>query len=135
MGQPTTPPTAASPNGTAAAAAAAPQIKPISLSQTATNEARALAAAATNAVLGALAATNQAASTSTNQVQALLERAKTLSVNQKYQDALATLTEIYNTKLTPEQKQKADELKVQIETAMSQKAASSLGNILGGQKK
>jgi hypothetical protein len=121
--QPTAPPAAASPNATAAA----PQIQPISLAQTVTNEARALAAAATNTVLGALATTNQ--------VQALLEHAKALTANQKYQDALATLTELYNTKLTPEQKQKADELKAQIETAMTQKAASSLGNILGGQKK
>ena len=132
--QPTTTPPAASTNATAATPAATPQIQPVSLAQTATNEARALAAAATNALLGALANTNQAAFT-TNQVQALLDHAKALTANQKYQDALATLTELYNTKLTPEQKQKADDLKVQIESAMAQKAASSLGNILGGQKK
>ena len=70
----------------------------------------------------------------TNQVQALLEQAKNLTSNQKYQEALGTLTQLYNTKLTPEQKQQADELKVQIQPAVTQKAASSLGNFLGGKK-
>jgi hypothetical protein len=97
-----------------------------------------LAQAATNQVQAALGMTNQAALTRTNQVQVLLEQAKSLTTNQKYQEALATLTQLYNTKLTPEQKQQADDLKTQIETALAQKAgaeaSSALGNILGGKK-
>jgi len=61
----------------------------------------------------------------------LLEQAKALTANQKYQDALTTLTELYQTKLTPEQKQQADTLKAQIQTAMAEKATSALGSFLG----
>jgi outer membrane PBP1 activator LpoA protein len=64
----------------------------------------------------------------------LLDQAKNLTSNQKYQEALGTLTQLYATKLTPEQKQQADDLKAQIQTAVSQKAASTLGNFLGGKK-
>ena len=106
----------------------------LSLAQSGTNQLQALATSATNRALAALGTTNQAASMTTNQVQALLEQTKNLTSNQKYQEALGTLTQLYNTKLTPEQKQQADELKVQIQTAVTQKAASSLGNFLGGKK-
>ena len=78
--------------------------------------------------------TNQGPLTTTNEVQALLERAKTLTANQKYQDALATVTELYSKKLTPDQKQKADDLKNQIQAALANKAASSLGDMFGGSK-
>jgi hypothetical protein len=103
-----------------------------------TNRTQALATALTNQLVAALAATNQAGLTGTNRIQALLEQAKVLTANQKYQEALQTVTELYNNKLTPEQKQKADELSVQIQTALTQKAASgassALGNLLGGKK-
>ena len=85
-----------------------------------------------------LAITNQLGSVATNQVQALLEKARNLTSNQKYQEALGTVTQLYTTKLTPEQKQKVDDLKSQIQTAITQKAtseaSSALGNILGGKK-
>jgi hypothetical protein len=109
-----------------APAAAAPQ--------PATDQLQALAAAVTNQVAAALGTTNQLASMATTQVQALLDQAKSLTANQKYQEALTTLTELYNTQLTPEQKQQADALKAQIQTAMSQKASSALDNFLGGKK-
>jgi hypothetical protein len=105
---------------------------------TATNQLQALASTVSNPVLATLATTNQVATATTNQVQALLETAKTLSSNQKYQEALGTLAQVYETKLTPDQKQKADELKAQIQTMLTEKAASGassvLGNILGGKK-
>ena len=98
----------------------------------------ALAQSATNQLLAALSATNQVAALGTNQVEVLLQRAKTLSANQKYQEALDTVTQLYSTKLTPAQKQKADDLKAQIQTSLTQKATaeagSALGNFLGGKK-
>ena len=106
----------------------------LSLAQAGTNKLQALAATATNGVLATLGMTNQVASTTTNQVQTLLEQAKNLTSNQKYQEALDKLTQLYATKLTPAQKQQADDLKAQIQTAVTQKAASTLGNFLGGKK-
>ncbi len=105
----------------------------------ATNQLQALTSSATNNLLTALGATNGAASTSTNfAVQALLEKAKILSSNQKYQEALTTLTTVYETQLTTEQKQQADALKSQIQTALAEKAvsgaSSALGGFLGGKK-
>ncbi len=104
----------------------------LALTQTGTNQFQALAAAATNRILAALAMTNQAVSMTTNQVQVLLDRARNLTANQKYQDALDTVIQLYNTKLTPDQKQKVDALKNQIQTALAQKAAAEATSTLGG---
>lgn len=93
-----------------------------------------MATAITNKVASALGTTNQLASAAVTQVQALLDQAKSLTANEKYQEALATLSQLYNSQLTAEQKQQVDALKVKIQTAMSQKAASTLGNFLGGKK-
>jgi hypothetical protein len=98
----------------------------------ATNQFQAMAAAATNKALAALGMTNQALASGTNQVGALLEKAKILTANQKYQDALGYVTQLYNTKLTPDQKQQVDTLKAQIQTAMAQKAESQASSVLGG---
>jgi hypothetical protein len=125
---------AASGGDTAKTAAAILHSQQTSLAQAGTNQLQALAATATNRVLAALGMTNQVAATTTNQVATLLEQAKNLTSNQKYQEALATLSQLYATKLTPEQKQQADDLKAQVQTAMTQKAASALGNFLGGKK-
>jgi len=106
--------------------------------QAATNEFRALTQNATNQSQAALASTTPVAVAGTNQVQALLEKAKSLTQNQKYQEALTNLTQLYNSKLTPEQKQKADDLKAQVQAGLAKKATeeatSVLGNILGGKK-
>jgi hypothetical protein len=110
----------------------------LALAQSATNQFKALAAARTDQLLAALGTTNQVLALGTNQVEVLLQRAKTLSANQKYQEALDTVTQLYSTKLTPDQKQKADDLKAQIQTSLTQeataKASSALGNFLGGKK-
>ena len=131
--QPAAKPAAAGGTESAKTAASLLQAQPLSLAQAGSNQFQALAATATNGILAALGMTNQIATT-TNQVQALLEQAKKLSGSQKYQEALGTLTQLYETKLTPQQKQQADDLKAQIQTAMAQKAASALGNFLGGKK-
>lgn len=104
------------------------------LQQAGTDQLHALAGAATNGAVAAMGMTNQTASTATNQVQALLDQAKNLTSNQKYQEALGTLTQVYNSKLTPDQQQQADSLKAQIQSSMTQKAGSALGGILGGKK-
>ena len=103
-------------------------------SQPANDQLQALAAALTNKVAAALGTTNQLASMATTQVQALLDQAKSLTANEKYQEALATITQLYSNQLTPAQKQQVDALKAQIQTAMGQKAGSALGNFLGGKK-
>jgi hypothetical protein len=126
-------PAALDTNGTKTASNAL-QSQQLTVTGTGTNQLQVLAAVATNRAIAALATTNQLASAATNQVQALLDQAKKLTSNQKYQEALATLTQLYNTKLTPEQKQKADNIKAQVEAGLAQKAASTLGNILGGKK-
>jgi hypothetical protein len=104
----------------------------------ATNQIQAMAVAATNKALAASGMTNQTAASATNTVQALLDQAKTLTANQKYQDALGYVAQLYNTKLTPDQKQQVDSLKAQIQSAMAQKAeseaTSALGGLLGGKK-
>jgi hypothetical protein len=99
---------------------AAPEANQLSLAQTATNQA-----------LAVLGTTSQLVAATSTQVEALLDRAKSLTANQKYQEALNTLTQLYATKLTPGQKQKADDLKSQIQTAVAQKATSALGGVLG----
>ena len=109
-------------------------IETMELQQAGTDQLHALAGAATNGAVAAMGMTNQTASTATNQVQALLDQAKNLTSNQKYQEALGTLTQVYNSKLTPDQQQQADSLKAQIQSSMTQKAGSALGGILGGKK-
>ena len=48
------------------------------------------------------------------------------------QDALGYVTQLYNTKLTPDQKQQVDALKAQIQAGMAQKAESEASSVLGG---
>jgi hypothetical protein len=115
-----------------------PAAQQSNLVQAAKEQLKVLAAPQTNQAAVAPSTTNAIAKATTNQVAVLLEQAKALTSNQKYQEALATVTELYNNKLTPEQKQQVDALKNQIQTALAQKAtsgaAATLGNLLGGQK-
>jgi hypothetical protein len=89
-----------------------------------------LGESATNLVQAATAA-------STNEVAVLLEKAKGLVSNQKYQEAINTVQQLYATKLTPEQRQTADNLKNQAQAALAKQATNAmsvLDNILGGKK-
>ena len=94
----------------------------------------AMPAAATQAVAAAAAA----ASATSAQAQGLIDKAKGLVTDQKYQEALTLVQQLSSLKLTPEQQTLVDSLKAQIQTAMAKSAtsnaASALGNILGGKK-
>jgi len=78
------------------------------------------------------------AAASNSQVQGMIDKAKGLVTNQKYQDALAVVQKLSSLQLTPDQQTLVDGLKTQIQTALAKNAASdaasSLGNILGGKK-
>jgi len=87
----------------------------------------------------------QAAAQATNQVnsaeqqaQGLIDRAKAYVADQKYQDALSSLSQLAGTKLTSEQQNLVAELKAQIQSALAKAAtkdpASALGGVLGGKK-
>ncbi|HOX56719.1 MAG TPA: hypothetical protein P5205_10615 [Candidatus Paceibacterota bacterium] len=92
--------------------------------------------AATQAVAEAAGAVSAASA----QVQALIDKAKSLVNNQKYQEALNTVQQLGNLKasLTPEQQKAVDGLVAQIQAGIAKAAgpdaASALGGALGGKK-
>ena len=94
----------------------------------------AVPAAATQAVTGAVAA----ASATSAQVQGLIDKAKGLVTDQKYQEALNVVQQLSSQKLTAEQQTLVDGLKAQIQAALAKAtgadAASALGGALGGKK-
>ncbi len=72
------------------------------------------------------------------QAQTLIDRAKQLVGEQKYQDALNSLNQLANTKLTADQQTWVENLKKQIQSALAKasatNAASALQGVLGGKK-
>jgi hypothetical protein len=82
-------------------------------------------------------ATSQA-DAATAQSQSLIDKAKSYAADQKYQDALTTLSQLSASKLTADQQKLVDALKAQIQSAMAKTsggdAAAALGGALGGKK-
>jgi hypothetical protein len=98
----------------------------------------AVAAAIGEALKTAASQTNAVAAAASSQVQGLIDKAKGLVTDQKYQDALNVIQQLSSLQLTPEQQKLVDGLKAQIQTALAKAtatdAASALGNVLGGKK-
>ena len=72
------------------------------------------------------------------QAQGLIDQSKTYVSEKKYQEALGSLSQLTNLKLTPEQQKLVDDLKAQIQSALAKATATdpaaALGGALGGKK-
>lgn len=96
--------------------------------QAAAETARQAQAEAQRAADQAKAAADQAA----NQAQSVIDQAKGYVSDKRYQDALATLKQLSNSKLTPDQEKMVNDLKTQIQTLMSNQLSTNAASAIGG---
>lgn len=103
----------------------------------ATQPAAAVDAAKSNGQAVADQATTQVKA-SEQQAQSLIDQAKSYLTDQKYQEAMSSLTKLGGVTLTADQQKTVDNLKAQIQAALakatSSDAASKLGGVLGGKQ-
>lgn len=97
-------------------------------SQTVSNAAAAVQTTANQAVSNATTALQGTAAEAAAKAQQLISQAQQLVSNKKFQEALATLQQLGNVQLTPEQQKLVNDLKTQIQAAL---AGSAVGNALG----
>jgi outer membrane protein assembly factor BamD (BamD/ComL family) len=95
-------------------------------------------AVATTASEAATKAATEAKQEATTQAESLLTQAKTYISEKKYQDAVNSLKQVSNLKLTPDQEKVLQDLQKQVQAGLASmgatNAAEKLGSFLGGKK-